>query len=215
MYVPSHFAETRPELLQQAIRDCRLPIVVTLADNGMEASHIPLLYDPTPAADGSAPHGTLYGHVARANRQWQRFRSDIDSLAIFQGPEFYVTPSWYETKRETGKVVPTWNYIVVHAYGRLRAFEDPAELRDLVTRLTERHEGERAKPWAVSDAPSDYIDAHVKGIVGLALPISRLEGKWKLSQNRNAADRAGVAEGLRDDGQPMLAKLVADAGKDR
>ena len=211
MYLPQHFAETRPEILQQAILESRLPIVVTLGDDGLEASHIPLLYDPQPAPDGSAPHGTLFGHIARANRQWRRYRTDIDTMAIFQGPDVYVTPSWYKTKRETGKVVPTWNYIAVHAYGRLRIFEDATELRQLVTRLTNRHESGRAKPWAVADSPNDYIDAQLKGIIGLVLPISRWEGKWKMSQNRNAADRAGVAAGLRDEGQPGLARLVDDA----
>jgi transcriptional regulator len=210
MYLPDHFTESRPEILQQAITASRLPIVVTIGTEGLEASHIPLLYDPEPAADGSAPHGILYGHLARANRQWRRFQGDIDALAIFQGPDTYVTPSWYATKRETGKVVPTWNYVVVHAYGRLRVFEDATDLRHLVTRLTERYERIRAQPWAVSDAPDDYIDAQLKGIVGLALPITRVEGKWKMSQNRNAADRAGVVAGLTEEGQPDLAALVPE-----
>jgi transcriptional regulator len=210
MYLPTHFKESRPEILQQAIEAVDLATLVTVTDQGMEASHIPLLYDPQPATDGSAPHGTLYGHIARANGQWQRFRSDIDALAIFQGPDAYITPSWYETKRETGKVVPTWNYVAVHAYGRLRIFDDAPGLLDLVTRLTNRHESRRAKPWAVSDAPRDYIEAMLKGIVGLALPVTRLEGKRKMSQNRSAPDQRGVVEGLRADGKDAIARIVAE-----
>jgi len=211
MYLPAHFTETRPKKLREAIAATDLVTLVTMTDQGMEASHIPLLYDPQPAPDGSAPHGTLYGHLARANPQWQRFRTDIDTLAIFQGPDAYITPSWYETKRETGKVVPTWNYIAVHAYGRLRIFDDAAGLRDLVTRLTNLHEGRRAKPWAVTDAPSGYIDAMLKGIVGLALPVTRLEGKWKMSQNRSAPDQSGVVTGLQADGKYDIAEIVAEA----
>jgi transcriptional regulator len=209
MYLPPLFTETRPEILQQAINEAGLVTLVTLTEAGLEASHIPMLYDPAPAADGSAPHGTLYGHLAKANPQWQRFRSDTDAMAIFQGPDAYITPSWYETKRETGKVVPTWNYVAIHAYGRLRIFQDAAELLDLVTRLTKRHESPRDKPWAVSDAPSDYIDGMLKGIVGLALPVTRLEGKWKMSQNRPAVDHPHIIDGLRADGAGDVADIVS------
>lgn len=211
MYLPAQFKESRPDILQQAIAAADLAILVTMTDQGMEASHIPLLYDPQPAADGSAPHGTLYGHLARANGQWQRFQPDVEALAIFQGPDAYITPSWYETKRETGKVVPTWNYVAVHAYGRLRIFDDAPGLLDLVTRLTNRHESRRTVPWAVSDAPRDYIEAMLKGIVGLALPVARLEGKWKMSQNRSAPDQRGVVEGLRAEGKDVVARIVAEA----
>jgi transcriptional regulator len=209
MYLPPLFTETRPEILQQAINEAGLVTLVTLSDSGLEASHIPMLYDPESAADGSAPHGTLYGHLAKGNPQWRHFRTDTDAMAIFQGPDAYITPSWYETKRETGKVVPTWNYVAIHAYGRLRIFEDAAHLLDLVTRLTKRHEGPRDKPWAVSDAPSDYIDGMLKGIVGLALPVTRLEGKWKMSQNRPAVDHPHIIEGLRADGAGDVANIVA------
>ncbi|HVJ40038.1 MAG TPA: FMN-binding negative transcriptional regulator [Dongiaceae bacterium] len=210
MYLPTHFTETRTDRLQQAIASAGLATIVTMTAEGMEASHIPLHYDPAPAADGSAPHGTLYGHVAKANPQWRQFRADLDALAIFQGPDAYITPSWYETKRETGKVVPTWNYVAIHAYGRLKAFDDPARLLDLVTRLTARRENGRAKAWSVQDAPADYIDAMLKGIVGLELPIARLEGKWKMSQNRNAADQAGVIAGLEAEGEAEVAEIIAE-----
>jgi transcriptional regulator len=129
-------------------------------------------------------------------------------LAIFQGPEAYITPSWYETKRETGKVVPTWNYVAIHAYGTVEFFDDRERLRDVVTRLTERQEGPRATPWAVTDAPVDFIDVMLKGIVGFAIPVSRLEGKWKMSQNRPAADRSGVIDGLAADGREDVATLI-------
>ena len=210
MYLPSHFTETRIDRLQHVMANAGLVTLVTMTDEGMEASHIPMLYDPQAAADGSAPHGTLYGHLARGNPQWRRFRDDVDALAIFQGPDVYVTPSWYETKRESGKVVPTWNYVAIHAYGRLSTFDDREQLLQLVTRLTERQERRRSQPWAVSDAPADYIDAMLKGIVGLALPITRLEGKWKMSQNRNAADQAGVIAGLQAEGQEAMAELIAE-----
>jgi transcriptional regulator len=210
MYLPTHFNETRAERLQEVMADAGLVTLVTMTDDGMEASHIPMLYEPAPAADGSAPHGTLYGHLARGNQQWRRFRGDVDALAIFQGPDVYVTPSWYATKREDGKVVPTWNYVAIHAYGRLNTFDDRDRLLQLVTRLTERQEGKRAQPWAVGDAPADYIDAMLKGIVGIALPVTRLEGKWKMSQNRNAADQAGVVAGLRAESHEALAEIVAE-----
>ena len=210
MYLPAQFTETRPERLQEVMQQAGLVTLVTLSDDGLEASHLPMLYDPAVATDGSAPHGTLYGHLARGNPQWRRFQAGVEALAIFQGPDAYITPSWYETKRQNGKVVPTWNYVAVHAYGTLRAFEGADELRQLVTRLTNRHEGQRASPWAVTDAPADYIDAMLKGIVGLALPISRLEGKWKMSQNRNKPDQAGVVVGLRADGDDVVANIVAE-----
>jgi transcriptional regulator len=191
MYVPPHFAPQDKAQLHQAIRDTRLATLVTLGSEGLEASHVPILLD-----EGEGPWGAIRGHLARANPQWRRAATETPALAMFLGPDAYVTPSWYATKRETGKVVPTWNYLAVHAYGRIEFFEDAERLRDIVTSLTRRHEGKRAAPWAVSDAPEDYIRAQLRGIVGFRLPIERLEGKWKLSQNRSEADRQGVIEGL-------------------
>jgi transcriptional regulator len=171
----------------------------------MEASHVPVLIDPEPA-----PFGTLRGHLARGNPQWQRAAADTDALAIFLGPNAYVSPSWYAAKRETGKVVPTWNYVAIHAYGRPRFYDDVTRLRAHVSSLTARHEAARAAPWAVTDAPEDFIQGLLKGIVGFEIPISRLEGKWKMSQNRPAKDRAGVVEGLRrEGGSPEVADIVA------
>jgi transcriptional regulator len=191
MYVPNHFKEDRVPELHAAIRAIGIGTLITNGADGMEASHIPLLIDPEPA-----PYGTLRGHIARSNGQWKRATSGGEALITFLGPNAYVTPNWFPSKRETGKVVPTWNYIAIHAYGPLHFFEDRAPLLDIVTRLTNTHEGKREKSWAVTDAPADYIDTMLKAIVGFELPIARLEGKWKLSQNKSAADVAGIREGL-------------------
>jgi transcriptional regulator len=146
--------------------------------------------------------------VSRANAVWRDSDPAVEALAIFQGPQRYVTPSWYPTKAETGKVVPTWNYVVVHAYGPLRFVEDPAWLHAHIARLTARHEEGRERPWQVSDAPEDYIAGLVRGIVGFELPVTRLAGKWKVSQNRGEADRAGVTTGLRADADPASAAMA-------
>ncbi len=191
MYLPEHFREEEIPVLHGAIRECRLATLVTVNGGVVTASHVPLTLDSEPA-----PYGTIYGHLARANGQWRDVAPDTEALAIFQGPDAYITPSWYAAKRETGKVVPTWNYVAVHAYGRVRFFDDAERLRGLVRRLTEMHEGERAAPWAVADAPVGYIDAMLKAIVGVELPISRLEGKWKMNQNRQESDIEGVMAGL-------------------
>ncbi len=203
MYVPAHFAEDRIPLLHDAIRAHGFATLVTMTSDGLIASHVPLLLETEPA-----PFGTLIGHLARPNPQAREAIGD--ALVIFLGPEGYITPSYYATKRETGKVVPTWNYTAIHAYGKLRFINDRAELLGLVTRLTERHEGERATPWAVTDAPADFVQGMLNGIIGFELVITRLEGKRKMSQNRPAADQAGVVAGLREDGRPDLAAQVAD-----
>ena len=203
MYLPPAFREDRLDVLHAIIRDAGLATLVTLTDGGLVASHVPLLLDPEPA-----PYGTLIGHLARPNPQGTSSQPDPEALAIFHGPEAYVTPNWYATKRETGKVVPTWNYVAVHAYGPLRLFHDPARLLEVVTRLTERHEAPRAEPWAVADAPPDFIAGMLRGIVGIEIPIARLEGKRKMSQNRPAADRAGVIAGLSAEGRDDVAALV-------
>ena len=193
MYVPSHFNETRTEVLHKLIREYPQAALVTLGSGGLTANHIPFEFDPDPA-----PFGTLRGHVARANPVWQDFSKDVEVLVVFQGPQAYISPSWYETKKQTGKVVPTYNYIVVHAHGALRVVQDKAWLRDLVERLTNRFEGQRAEPWRVTDAPDEFVDKLLGAIVGLEIPVSRLIGKWKLSQNRPQEDREGVVKGLRE-----------------
>ena len=208
MYEPPHFKEERIEVLHDAIRQARLATLVTLTTGGLEATHLPMLVEAAPA-----PYGKLVGHVARANPQWRTSSPEVEGLAIYQGPHAYVTPSWYATKRETGKVVPTWNYVAVHAYGMLRFIEDADELLDIVTRLTDTHEKDRAAPWAVSDAPPDFVRAQLKGIVGVEMTITRLQGKWKMSQNRPPADREGVAEGLKQQGEEAVAGMIPVAAK--
>ena len=203
MYLPKHFAETRVEVLHQAIERAGLATLVSMGSGGLDASHVPLLLERTPG-----PLGRLLGHVARANAQWQTTPPDVDALVIFLGTDAYVTPSWYATKRETGKVVPTWNFVAIHAHGHVRFFQERERLLDVVTRLTDRHERRRASPWKVTDAPADYIDAMLEGIVGVEFTITRLEGKWKASQNRSDADRQGASEGLEREGQEKMARLV-------
>ena len=203
MYVPPLFKEDRIDVLHASILGSGLATLVTLTTDGLIASHVPMLLDSDPA-----PYGTLLGHVARPNPQARGAVPGVQALAIFQGPDAYITPSWYATKRENGKVVPTWNYVTIHAYGPVEFFDDTERLRAIVTRLTEREERTRAEPWAVTDAPADFIDGMLRGIVGFALPIARLEGKWKMSQNRPAQDRAGVITGLEADGMEDVADLV-------
>ena len=190
MYLPAHFAETRPEELTRIIRENPLGILVTHSDQGLDADHLPFEFDPD-----TGEHGRLTAHVARANPLW-REAAGTPVLVVFQGPQAYVSPSGYASKAEHGKVVPTWNYIMVQARGRLRAIDDAAHLHALVSRLTATHEAGRDTPWAVDDAPRDYIDATLKAIVGLEIEIEALVGKWKVSQNRSTADRQGVARML-------------------
>ena len=191
MYIPRAFAlDDLPEL-QQLIQHTRLAQVVTMGEHGLQASHLPLLLDPD-----EGPNGTLYGHMAKANPQWHDLQNGGEALVIFAGADAYVSPAFYPAKAEHGKVVPTWNYLAVHAYGTADVFTDAERLLGVVSALTDRHEGRRAQPWKVSDAPADYIEGMLKAIVGFALPIERLIGKRKLNQNRSAADVQGVREGL-------------------
>ncbi|HEY3755584.1 MAG TPA: FMN-binding negative transcriptional regulator [Opitutaceae bacterium] len=191
MYLPSAFEETRPDVLTELISSHPLGALVTLGSTGLTANHIPFLLEGPPA-----PGGKLSAHVARANSQWRDFSPTTEALVIFQGPQAYITPSWYETKRETGRVVPTYNYCVVHAHGPLKVIDDSEWLRAFVTRLTARHESSRPVPWQVTDAPADYIDKQLTAIVGIEISITKLAGKWKLAQNRTEADRVGVRNGL-------------------
>lgn len=191
MYVPPAFRIEDLAEIQAAIQASRLAQVVTLGTGGLAATPLPLLLDPD-----EGEFGTLYGHLARANPQWREAAPGGEALAIFMGPDAYVTPAWYEAKAETGKVVPTWNYETVQARGPAEFFDDPDRLHAVVTRLTNRHEAARAEPWAVADAPEPFVRAQLRGIVGLRLPIARLEGKRKMSQNRSLTDQALVREGL-------------------
>ena len=191
MYVPRHFEETRIDVLHELIRAFPLGALVTLTAGGLDANHIPFEVSPDPP-----PLGTLRGHVARANPVWRDVSPGTEALVMFRGVDTYVSPSWYPTKAETGKVVPTWNYAVVHARGVPRFIDDRAWLRAFVEQLTDRHEARRSEPWKVTDAPADFIAQQVGAIIGLEIPIARLIGKWKVSQNRSTGDRAGVVEGL-------------------
>lgn len=204
MYVPRHFAEERIEALAGVMRRHPFATLVTLGDDGLVASHLPFLWDPEPA-----PYGTLTGHLARANPQG-RIAPTTDALAIFTAADAYVSPSWFPSKRAHGKVVPTWNYTVVHASGPLRTIDDPAWLRALVTRLTDVHEAALPEPWKVADAPDEHVAQLAKAIVGVEIPVRRLEGKWKLSQNRPAEDFAGTIAGLERRGDPS-SRAVAQA----
>ncbi len=203
MYTPPAFRDDDRDSLIATIRAARLANFVTATADGPLATPLPLFLD-----ESEGEHGVIHGHLARANPQW-RVSTLGHALAIFMGPDAYVTPSWYATKAETGKVVPTWNYVAVHASGPVEFFEDPDRLLDVVKRLTDLHEGERASPWAVSDAPPEFVRAQLRGVVGLRMPVARLEGKRKMSQNRNAADRAGVAAGLAASGRAPDRQVAA------
>ena len=203
MYLPAHFAERRPEVLQQLMREHPFGLLVTQDGSGVVANSMPFVHD---AGQGSGL-GMLRTHVARANPVWRESRLDADALVVFEGPQTYISPAWYPSKAEHGKVVPTWNYVMVQARGRLRAIDDAAWLRAFVSRLTDMHEGARvaartegapptAPAWAMNDAPADYLDTMLGAIVGIEIEVTALVGKWKVSQNRPAADRAGVAQGL-------------------
>jgi transcriptional regulator len=198
MYVPAHFREDRVEILHDAMRRIGLATLVTQGSEGVEANHLPLLLE----------EGVLRGHFARANPVWKSLNPDAEALAIFLGPHAYVSPSWYPSKAETGKAVPTWNYITVHARGRFTLRDDPAWLRAHVGALSATHEAASTAPWSVADAPADYIDGLLRAIVGFEISLTRLEGKWKLSQNRSAADIEGVRSELARNGGAELAGLM-------
>lgn len=185
MYNPAHFRETRPERLHEFLRSHPLALLVT---TDLQASHIPVLLDEEA--------GTLRGHLARANAHWKSLHG-ADVLAVFSGPSQYISPSWYPSKAEHGKVVPTWNYVTVHVRGRCTVHEDPEWLRPMLHQLTDRNEASVGERWSVSDAPEDYIRGLLAAIVGIEIRIDSMEGKWKASQNRSAEDREGVAAGVR------------------
>ena len=204
MYQPPHFRDDTRTAQHGLIRTYPLGLLITGGADGLIANPIPFLLDETGA------HGTLRAHLARANPQWQALAEAQDCLVVFQGPQGYVTPDWYASKREHGRVVPTWNYATVHVWGRARVIEDADWLRRQIADLTALRETPRAAPWAVDDAPAPFVAAQMRAIVGIEIPISRIEGKWKMSQNRSEADRAGVIAGMRADGETVLADMVAE-----
>lgn len=204
MYVPKPFAVEDTPTIHDAMDGVGLALLVTATSAGPLATHLPLLL-----VRDEGPYGTLYGHLARANGQWQA-DSVGEALVVFQGPDGYVSPSWYATKGENGKVVPTWNYQAVHAAGPVEFFEAPERLLDVVSALTDRQESRRAVPWSVDDAPADYIATMLRGIVGLRLPIRSLTASRKMSQNKTPRDRQGVLEGLRSEGSAAIAALAGN-----
>jgi transcriptional regulator len=208
MYVPEHFRETRVEVLQALVDRHPLATLVTVTGEGLTANHIPMR-----ARLEEGGRGWLRGHIARGNSLWRKLKNDAPALAIFMGNDEYISPNWYPSKQEHGKVVPTWNYATVHVHGTIRFIDDAAWLRDFVTGLTDVHEQRRANPWAVSDAPVDYIDANLRAIVGFEIAISSVTGKFKGSQNRSMADRAGVRAGLGTDGRTAgdIAEIAPDS----
>jgi transcriptional regulator len=211
MYQPPAFKEDDHTAMAALMRACPLGLLITAGASGVMANAIPFLYDP---ATGS--HGTLRCHVAKANGQWKEIGDGLEALVVFQGSDHYIRPGWYETKRETHKVVPTWNYAMVQARGLARAIEDKMWLAQQIRAVTTMMEGGAPEPWSVDDAPDDFIASQIKGIVGIEITLTALNGKWKTSQNRNEADRRGVVEGLQalgDGSAGVMAALVAQTLK--
>lgn len=206
MYVPAHFAETRTEVLHRIVVEHPLGMLVTRSDAGLDADHIPFELD---AARG--PLGTLLAHVARANPLHQRIPDGAEVMVVFRGVQGYISPNWYPSKHETHRHVPTWNYEVVHAHGRLRIVDDEKFLRGVVGRLTRQHEAAEPRPWKMGDAPRDYMEQMLKAIVGIEIAIERLEGKRKLGQNREARDLDGAVRVLHERGDAGLSEAMANA----
>ncbi len=210
MYLPAHFREDRLDIQHDLIRTNPLGLLVSSGAGGLDANPIPFVLD-----GGLTALGTLKCHVARANPLWSELATVGECLVVFQGPSAYVTPSWYPSKRETGRVVPTWNYVAVHVWGRPQIREDAAWIRGQLEALTRQQERDLPEPWQVGDAPEAFVEAQLRGIVGIEIPIGRIQGKWKASQNRTTPDRAGVAAGLRAQGGGAreMAELVSTRGE--
>jgi transcriptional regulator len=203
MYIAPHFAETRPEELQRVIREHPLGMLVTQGAGGLDAEHLPFEFDP-----GAGPLGMLSAHVARANPLWQRCPTGTPVMVVFRGAEAYVSPSWYPSKQDAHRQVPTWNYEVVHAHGTLTVRDDERFARGLVARLTRRHEAGEARPWRMTDSAPEYIDGMLRQIVGIEVALTSLVGKAKLGQNKEARDRLGAAEALEARGHGELARSM-------
>lgn len=208
MFTPSSYKESDLSQLHQQIEQTRLAVLVTHGEQGLQASHLPLLLD---RSQGS--NGTLYGHFARANRQWQELANGVEALVVFAGPDAYVSAGYYPSKEHDPRTVPTWNYLAVHAWGKAEVFHDAEHLLDIVRRLSDHHEQGQAKPWSVEEAPADYMATMLKAIVGFALPIDRLQGTRKLSQNRSAIDIEGVRTSLANSPDPLDNQLAAVMGQ--
>lgn len=203
MYLPPHFHETRPEHLHRVLREHPLGTLVTQGGDGLDADHLPFEFDPD-----VGPHGLLVGHVARANPVWQRCPTGTAVLVIFHGTQSYISPNWYPSKHETHRLVPTWNYEVVHAHGVMTVRDDARFVRGVVARLTRRHEATEAAPWKMGDSSAEFIDGMLRNIVGIEIAITSLVGKFKLSQNRETDDRIGAADALQARGHENMAKRM-------
>jgi transcriptional regulator len=203
MYTPPHFAQAQPERLARIIHEHPLGVLVTSGPGGLDADHIPFEFDPA-----SGPLGKLFAHVARANTLWQRCPTGTEVMVIFRGAESYVSPNWYPSKHEAHRQVPTWNYEVVHAHGRLAVLDDERFVRGLVARLTRRHEATEPKPWKMGDSAPDFIDEMLAKVVGIEIEIASITGKSKLSQNKEARDRLNAADRLDAKGQAELAQAM-------
>jgi transcriptional regulator len=197
VYLPPHFAETDTAALHELIRDVPLGTLITAGSDGLAANHVPFVLDAH-----TGEHGRLLAHVARNNPVWYDHEPEQDALVVFQSVEAYISPNWYATKRETGEVVPTWNYAVVHVYGRINVHDDPKWVRGQAGMLTKQQAASQSRPWKMADAPPPYTSANLAQIVGIEIPIARLVGKVKASQNRIDADRVGAITGLRETGEP-------------
>ncbi|MDP4301115.1 FMN-binding negative transcriptional regulator [Leptothrix discophora] len=204
MYIPPHFAETRPEVFQRVMREHPLGMLVTSTPAGLDADHIPFEYEP--GSDGGP--GVLSAHVARANPLWQRCPTGTPVLVVFRGAQAYISPNWYPSKHETHRQVPTWNYEVVHVQGILNVHDDERYVRRLVARLTRTHEASEPQPWKMGDAPPDYLDEMLRHIVGIEVAVTSIVGKVKASQNKETRDRQGVVENLGARGHDAMAALV-------
>jgi transcriptional regulator len=203
MYIPPHFAITDPQVLYRIMRDHPLGVLVTSAAGGLDANHIPFEFDPS-----AGKLGVLTGHVARTNPVWQQCLQGAEVMVIFRGDETYISPNWYPSKHETHRQVPTWNYEVVHVFGRLSVRDDEKFMRGVVARLTRTHEAQEPKPWKMGDSAPDYIDGMLKAIVGIEITIERFEGKSKLSQNRESRDLQGAIDKLREQGKTSIAQAM-------
>jgi transcriptional regulator len=209
MYIPKHFDEPRIEVMQALMRDYPLATLITLSADGLNANHIPLHW----LEESDTIYGSLRGHIARSNPLWTDFDQQAEVLAVFQAENAYISPSWYASKPQTGKVVPTWNYAAVHAYGTLRVIDDPAWIRRQLQAMTDEFEAGFSEPWLVADAPADFTERLITQIVGIEISVTRLQGKWKVSQNQPPDNQNSVIEALRASGQPAMADLVADVAK--
>ena len=209
MYIPKHFDEPRIEVMHAFMRDYPLATLVTLSADGLNANHIPLHW----LEEGDTPYGCLRGHIARSNPLWADYDPQTEVLAVFQAENAYISPSWYATKQQTGKVVPTWNYAAVHAYGTLRMIDDPAWILRQLQAMTDEFEAGFSEPWSVADAPADFTEHLITQIIGIEISVTRLQGKWKVSQNQPPENRNSVIEALRKSGQTAMVDLVAESAK--